>query len=93
MNRMKSFNSQNDIQMPRYDYKIGHLILVDRNIDFVTLFCSPLTYEGLLDDSFKINAGFIEMPTSDPTKTKRVKLSNEDKVEYFCISKNAFILK
>jgi hypothetical protein len=22
-----------------------------------------------------------------------VKLSNEDKVEYFCISKNAFILK
>ena len=35
MNRMKSFNSQNDIQMPRYDYKIGHLILVDSYINFI----------------------------------------------------------
>ena len=83
MNRMKSSNTENDLHRPKYDYKIGHLVLVDRNIDLVTLFCSPLTYEGLLDDSFIINAGFIEMPTSDPTKTKRVKLSNEDKVNKF----------
>lgn len=80
MNRMRSFSAQSDLQRPKYDYKIGHLVLVDRNIDFVTMFCSPLTYEGLLDDSFIINAGYIEMPTSDPAKTKRVKLSNEDKV-------------
>ena len=39
-----------------------------------------MTYEGLLDDSFKINAGNIEVPSNDPTKPKRVKLSNEDKV-------------
>ena len=80
MNRLNSFNSKDIQSRPRYDYKIGHLVLVDRNIDYVTLFCSPLTYEALLDDSFKINAGFIELPTNDPSKPKRVKLSNEDKV-------------
>ena len=83
MNRLNSFNASDIQPRPKYDYKIGHLVLVDRNIDFVTLFCSPLTYEGLLDDSFKINAGFIELVYNDPAKPRRVKLSNEDRVRFF----------
>lgn len=30
--------------------KIRHLILVDRAVDFSSLFVTPLTYEGLIDD-------------------------------------------
>jgi hypothetical protein len=91
MNRLVQLNS--GYQLNKFDSKIGHLILVDRSIDYVTPFCSPLTYEGLLDESFKINAGIVELPstnTSSPTttttndqqqnKTKRVKLSNEDRI-------------
>ena len=53
-------------------------LLID--IDYVTPFCSPLTYEGLLDESFNINAGYIDIPESETTKKKRIKLSNDDKV-------------
>ena len=34
--------------------KIRHLILVDRAVDFSSLFVTPLTYEGLIDDVGKI---------------------------------------
>ena len=91
MNRIVQLNS--GYQLNKFDNKIGHLILVDRSIDYITPFCSPLTYEGLLDESFKINAGIVELPATTSTspnatasndqqqnKTKRVKLSNEDRI-------------
>jgi hypothetical protein len=42
------------------NYKIGHLILVDRSIDYITPFCTPLTYEARIDEIFKITAGLIQ---------------------------------
>lgn len=63
----------------RIDYKIGHLVLIDRNVDFITPLCSPLIFEGLLDESFNINAGFVDLPEAE-NKKKRVKLDNEDKI-------------
>lgn len=33
------------------------VIIYKKDIDYVTPFCSPLTYESLLDEAFKINAG------------------------------------
>lgn len=46
----------------------------------VTPFCSPLTYEGLMDESFTITAGYIDIPETENTKKKRIKLTNDDKV-------------
>lgn len=75
-------NSSNPIKSDANlnDYKIGHLLLLDRNIDLVTPFCSPLTYEGLMDESFTITAGYIDIPETENTKKKRIKLTNDDKV-------------
>jgi vacuolar protein sorting-associated protein 33B len=96
MKRLDSLTSssttktKNGSLQDKYDnnYKIGHLILVDRNIDFVTPFCSSLVYEGLLDDAFHINAGFIDVPqkqenddtNTNNNKTKRIRLCSNDKV-------------
>lgn len=46
----------------------------------MTPFCSPLTYEGLMDEAFSINAGYVDIPESEGAKKKRIKLSNDDKV-------------
>ena len=40
---------------------IRHLILVDRAVDFNSLFVTPLTYEGLIDDLIGIQVGHTEV--------------------------------
>ncbi|KAF2069320.1 hypothetical protein CYY_009357 [Polysphondylium violaceum] len=35
--------------------EIDTLIIIDRQVDFITPLCSPLTYEGLVDEYFSIN--------------------------------------
>ena len=40
---------------------IRHLILVDRAVDLSSLFISPLTYEGLIDEIFKISINSIDV--------------------------------
>ena len=53
---------------------IGNLVVVDRSIDWATVFLSPLTYEALLDESHGIRCGQVEFPAppdapqSKPTK-------------------------
>lgn len=41
------------------DPEIDTMILLDRNVDLVTPMCTPLTYEGLLDEILGITHGFI----------------------------------
>lgn len=33
---------------------IDNLVLIDRNVDFITPLLTQLTYEGLIDENFKI---------------------------------------
>lgn len=61
------------------NFKIDQLILIDRNVDYITPFCSPLTYEGLINEHFKLNVGFIEKIPVE-LKSKRIKLSKNDKI-------------
>ncbi|KAL4168764.1 hypothetical protein KRP22_012157 [Phytophthora ramorum] len=41
------------------DPEIDTLVLIDRNVDLVTPMCTPLTYEGLLDEILGITHGFV----------------------------------
>ncbi|KAF4045485.1 Sec1 family [Phytophthora infestans] len=41
------------------DPEIDTVVLMDRNVDLVTPMCSPMTYEGLLDEILGITHGFI----------------------------------
>uniref|UniRef100_A0A0D9ZHL8 Uncharacterized protein n=1 Tax=Oryza glumipatula TaxID=40148 RepID=A0A0D9ZHL8_9ORYZ len=41
--------------------EINTVILLDREVDLVTLMCSQLTYEGLLDEMLQINNGSVEV--------------------------------
>uniref|UniRef100_A0A8D0E954 VPS33B late endosome and lysosome associated n=1 Tax=Salvator merianae TaxID=96440 RepID=A0A8D0E954_SALMN len=37
--------------------EIGHIFLLDRDVDYVTALCSQVVYEGLVDDTFRIKCG------------------------------------
>ena len=54
---------------------IGNLVVVDRSIDWATVFLSPLTYEALLDESHGIRCGQVEFPAPpDAPQSKPVKV-------------------
>jgi hypothetical protein len=55
----KSNAIENDIA--KGAYSIYGLIVLERNVDFITPFCSNYTYEGILDDFFDINVGRIKV--------------------------------
>eukprot|EP00288_Rhodomonas_lens_P014363 CAMPEP_0177694878 /NCGR_PEP_ID=MMETSP0484_2-20121128/3164_1 /TAXON_ID=354590 /ORGANISM="Rhodomonas lens, Strain RHODO" /LENGTH=604 /DNA_ID=CAMNT_0019205777 /DNA_START=155 /DNA_END=1965 /DNA_ORIENTATION=+ len=42
--------------------EIDELILIDRETDMVTPMLTQLTYEGLIDDTYGINNGIVELP-------------------------------
>ncbi|XP_077866622.1 vacuolar protein sorting-associated protein 33B-like [Saccoglossus kowalevskii] len=62
--------------------EIGHLILLDRDIDYVTPLCSTVTYEGLLDEIFGIKSGFCEFDkdVTGSDKSTRLLLNCEDNI-------------
>lgn len=82
--RLRNINNANT--MPSFgdykaNYSIGHLVMVDRNIDFVTPFCSQLTYEGFIDELFVIDAGSFDLPDpNNPSKPKRIRFLDQDRV-------------
>lgn len=41
--------------------EIGHVFLFDRALDLTPLLLSPLTYEALLDETFGVTCGFVEV--------------------------------
>ena len=63
---------------------IGNLVIVDRSVDWASVFLSPLTYEALLDESHGIKCGQVELPNPDggpdnPKPPVKVSLSSADK--------------
>ncbi|XP_066491175.1 vacuolar protein sorting-associated protein 33B isoform X2 [Tiliqua scincoides] len=62
--------------------EIGHLFLMDRDVDYVTALCSQVVYEGLVDDTFRIKCGSVdfgpEITSSD--RSIKVLLNAQDKV-------------
>ena len=61
--------------------EIGHLFIFDRNVDYTTPLLSPLPYESLLDETFGINCGVVELgkeitKTNNSVKVTVVSLKN-----------------
>lgn len=44
-----------DLDEPPINPEVDQLILIDREVDMITPFCTQLTYEGLIDEIFGIN--------------------------------------
>ncbi|XP_056021791.1 vacuolar protein sorting-associated protein 33B-like isoform X1 [Ostrea edulis] len=63
-------------------HEIGSLILIDRDVDYVTPLCSQLTYEGLLDETFGIKCGTIEFgpEVTGKQQTAKLLLNSDDQI-------------
>jgi len=62
--------------------EIGNLFIFERDLDWASCLLSPLTYEGLLDETFGISCGTVEFG-SEVTKTEsstKLQLSSMDKM-------------
>ena len=60
--------------------QITEMILFDRACDYVTPLCSQLTYEGILDDTFGVKSGFVEIGEEIMGKNVKVLLNSRDPV-------------
>jgi len=62
---------------------IGSLFIFERDVDWASCFLSPLTYEGLLDETFGISCGTVEFGpevTKSKTGSTKLQLSSRDKM-------------
>ena len=62
--------------------EIGHLFIFERDIDWTSCLLSPLTYEGLLEETFGISCGTVEFGP-EVTKSEgitKLQLSSMDKM-------------
>nr|XP_034986353.1 vacuolar protein sorting-associated protein 33B isoform X2 [Zootoca vivipara] len=62
--------------------EIGHIFLVDRDVDYVTALCSQVVYEGLVDDTFRIKCGSVDFGPDVTSSDRSIKvlLNAQDKV-------------
>lgn len=61
---------QEDVTMFNSDKgSIDHLVIFDRSIDLMSVLASQLTYEGLIDDIFRINCTTAKFPSEKFTNT------------------------
>ncbi|XP_050403555.1 vacuolar protein sorting-associated protein 33B [Patella vulgata] len=67
---------------------IGHLFIIDRDIDFVTPLCAPVTYEALLDEIYGIECGIIDLTNPDSTSNTPGKLLLTAENEIFQMIRN-----
>ncbi|GBN26707.1 Vacuolar protein sorting-associated protein 33B [Araneus ventricosus] len=71
--------------------KLSHLVILDRDIDYVSVLLSQLTYEGMLDEFFGINNGRIIFPKEVTAKDESIKVVlNSSDVVYSEIRNNYF---
>jgi hypothetical protein len=76
----------NDMKESEFD----SVLILDRNVDYLTLMKTQMTYEGLLDELFNVKSSFVELdasffisknaPSSTAVKPKKVLLNNTDQV-------------
>lgn len=61
---------------------ISEVVLFDRQCDLITPLCSQLTYEGILDDVFRIQSGYVEISSDITQKEQETKvlLNSKDPV-------------
>lgn len=77
--RMKRIKGLTEFQHPQKGLGVSEVILFDRSCDWITPLCSQLTYEGMLDDVFGIQSGFVEFSKEASGKGVPVKvLLNEN---------------
>ncbi|XP_062998274.1 vacuolar protein sorting-associated protein 33B [Elgaria multicarinata webbii] len=62
--------------------EIGHIFLMDRDVDYVTALCSQVVYEGLVDDTFRIKCGSVDFGPDVTSSDRSIKvlLNAQDKV-------------
>ncbi|XP_060550699.1 vacuolar protein sorting-associated protein 33B isoform X2 [Pantherophis guttatus] len=62
--------------------EIGHVFLIDRDVDYVTALCSQVVYEGLVDDTFRIKCGSVDFGPDVTSSDRSIKvlLNSQDKV-------------
>jgi vacuolar protein sorting-associated protein 33A len=58
-------------EMAQVPPEIDNLVIIDRECDLVTPLCTQLTYEGLVDEVYGINNGFIDVPSEVVTGKKK----------------------
>ncbi|ESO89653.1 hypothetical protein LOTGIDRAFT_234244 [Lottia gigantea] len=81
MMNILSEQSRADAVEKEENLKNGHLFIIDRDIDYVTPLCTPVTYEALLDEIFGIDCGIIDL--SDPinnTQGGKLLLTSENEI-------------
>ena len=57
--------------------EIGHLFVFDRSIDYPTTLLSPLPYESLLDETFGIHCGVVELGKEITKTNNSVKVGDK----------------
>ena len=62
--------------------EIDELILIDREVDMVTPMLTQLTYEGLMDDTFGISNGIVELPAHLVSSQAAVQPRGKVKVQF-----------
>lgn len=62
------------MQLPNIPPLIGNLILIDRDVDYASVFLSQMTYEGLLDEVFGISGGKVKFEKNVTGSDNPVKL-------------------
>ncbi|XP_076444222.1 vacuolar protein sorting-associated protein 33B-like [Babylonia areolata] len=77
---MNIMHDQEEGQQTKFN--IGQLYIIDREVDYVTPMCSPMSYEALLDETFSIECGVIELAADVVGKQQNVKmlLSSNDPI-------------
>ncbi len=66
--------------------EFSHLVLMDRDVDFISCLLSPVTYEALLDEVFGINLGIIDFASATgqvkpaSLQIEKLELSSRDKI-------------
>ncbi|CAO3695260.1 unnamed protein product [Umbelopsis ramanniana] len=64
-----STSRQNPSLLNSLSTHIDQLVIIDRNVDLYTPLCTQLTYEGLIDEIFRIKHSFVELDPSLVTTT------------------------
>ena len=79
LNQLKVLESKKQLSTEPF----GHLLLIDRDFDFVSPLLSPVSYEALLDEVFGISCGVVELSSpkrNERPETVKLELSNKDKI-------------
>ena len=79
---VKLLREQERVPPPSHLPKVDQLVILDRRCDLVTPLFSQLTYEGILDDTFGIRSGFVELKKEITKQTHgaKVLLNSKDPV-------------